>query len=396
MSFSLNPQINPNPLLQTKFANTIRYSLMNLFIVFGIWTMGTGGWVMWLGLLLTFVLIGYVEELMGDAGDKESMPPVWYMNLMLWLTLPLLAFATLTCLNTAGEGKDWMDAILRFLGFDPEAARERTDFFVASGGLASLGMYYGLGGVNVAHELVHRLDSKFNMIVGRWLLAFTWDTGFSLEHVYGHHRNVGTEADPATAKRGEYIWAFVPRSIVGQFFAALKIDRDRMARKGIKNRFYNSVFWRGQAMTLVVIAVYTYMMGPFGILISLYSGAIGKVYLEIVNYIEHYGLVRIPGTRVEPRHSWDSYRRLSTGMTYNLPLHSFHHRFATRPFWELQHSEGEAPVLPRGYMPMILTSFFPGPWKKLSEPLLRDWDERLASPDEVAYLKSIGEYRGRQ
>lgn len=378
------------PFLATRWANTIRYSLMNIYIVIGAITMALGGWWMWLGLASTFIIIGYVEELMGDAGDKEAMPPVWYMNLMLWLTLPLLIMTTIICLNTTGDGHAWVDAFVSFFGFDPDAARDNTDFFIANGGLASLGMYYGLGGVNVAHELVHRTDSKFDMIIGRWLLAFTWDTGFAIEHVYGHHRNVGTELDPATARRGEYVWAFVVRSTIGQYISAYKFEKERLARRNIPDRPWTNRFWRGQLMTLAVIALYTYMVGPFGIFVSLFSAAIGKIYLEIVNYIEHYGLVRIPGTRVEPRHSWDSHRRISTGMTYNLPLHSFHHRYATRPFWELQHSGGQAPVLPMGYMPMILSSFWPPLWRRLSEPLLADWDRRLASDDERAYLKSIG------
>lgn len=388
-------EINPRwPFLATRWANTIRYSLMNLFILFGAATMALGGWWMWVGLVSTFFIIGYVEELLGDAGDKELMPPVWYMNLMLWLTLPLLLLATIVCLNTVGDGKDWVDTFVGWFGFNPEAARQSTDFFIASGGLASLGMYYGLGGVNVAHELVHRTNSRIDMIIGRWLLAFTWDTGFSIEHVYGHHRNVGTPLDPATARRGEYAWAFVVRSTWGQIISAFQFEKDRLTRKKIPNLPWNNRFWRGQMMTLAIIALYTYMTGPYGLLLSLFSGAIGKIYLEIVNYIEHYGLVRIPGTRVEPRHSWDSYRRLSSGMTYNLPLHSFHHRYATRPFWELQHSGGQAPVLPMGYMPMILSSFWPPLWHRLSEPLLKDWDQRLASEDERAYLQSIGELRG--
>lgn len=381
------------PFLATRWANTIRYSLMNLFILGCTATMAIGGWWMWFGLVSTFFIIGYAEELIGDAGDDEAMPPVWYMNLMLYLTLPLLLLATLVCLNSAGDGKLWMDAIVSFFGFDPISARVATDFHSASGGLASLGMLYGLGGINVAHELVHRTDKPFDMLVGRWLLSFTWDTGFSIEHVYGHHRNVATPEDPASARRGEYVFFFVVRSTWGQFVCADRIEKERLERRNIPNRPWTNRFWRGQMMTLGIVALYTYMMGPFGIFISLFAGAIGKVYLEIVNYVEHYGLVRIPGTRVEPRHSWDSYRRLSSGMTYNLPLHSYHHRYATRPFWELQHSEGNAPVMPMGYMPMILASFVPPLWDRLVNPLLKDWDQRLASPDERAYLEGIGQLR---
>jgi alkane 1-monooxygenase len=131
-------------------------------------------------------------------------------------------------------------------------------------------------------------------------------------------------------------------------------------------------------------------LGPIGILFAVFTGAIGKIYLEIVNYIEHYGLVRIPGTTVEPRHSWDSYRRVSSGLFYNLQLHAHHHTIATRRYWELEPQPDKAPVLPMGYMAMIFLSFVPYYWIPYSNRLLADWDRRLASPQERAYLRSKG------
>jgi alkane 1-monooxygenase len=378
-------------LAATRAANTVRYSLMNIFILLGCVTMALGGWWTWSGLLISFVLIGYVDELFGDAGDKELMPPVWYMQLMLYLTLPLLVFLTLVTFNVASpNGFSLLDPLFRFFGFDPDAARAATNAQVHNGAYVSLGMFYGMAGVNVAHELIHRTDKKFDSILGKWLLAFTWDTGFAIEHVHGHHRNVGTPADPATARRGEYIVGFVFRSTIGQLVSAYRHEKARLTRRGEPDRIWNNRFWRGQSMTLVVVAFYVALLGPIGILLSLYAGSIGKIYLEVVNYIEHYGLVRMPGKPVENRHSWDSYRRVSTGLFYNLQLHAHHHRVATRRFWELNQSHGEAPVLPYGYMGSIILAFIPGLWPKLSRPLLADWDRRLASPEEREYLRSKG------
>lgn len=378
-------------LLASRAANTLRYSLMNLFLLIGTGLIAYGGYWAWGGFLLSFVLIGYVDELLGDVGERELMPPVWYMQLMLYLTLPLLLLVTLVCFNTTtASGFPPLDALYRALGFDPVAARARTDWLGAQGALVSLGMFYGMAGVNVAHELVHRIDKPIDMVVGRWLLAFTWDTGFAIEHVYGHHRNVGTELDPATARRGEYIVPFVFRSTIGQIGGAFRVERQRLARKGIPDRPWTNRFWRGQLMTVAVLALYIAFLGPIGILVSFYVAVIGKAYLEVVNYIEHYGLVRIPGQPVEARHSWDSHRRVSGGMLYNLPLHAHHHRVATRRYWQLHQSHGQAPVLPYGYMGSILLAFVPGLWPKLSRPLLADWDARLASPDERAYLTAKG------
>ncbi len=386
-----------NSLLATRAANTVRYSMMNIFIILGIIAIAWGGPLTYSGLLFSFILIGYVDELFGDAGDKEAMPPVWYCQLMLFATLPLLIFATLIAFNvTSSTGWAWLDWFPRLVGIDPDAARERTQFFMWSqGAFVSLGMYYGAAGVNVAHELIHRTDKPWDKLVGRWLLAFTFDTGFAIEHVHGHHRNVGTELDPATAKRGEYIIAFVWRSTVGQWLSAKKHEDDRLKRKGLPNTVFSNKFWRGQLMSLGVLAFYCAFLGIWGIPAFAMAGAIGKIYLEVVNYIEHYGLVRIPGTRVEARHSWDSHRRVSGGMFYNLMLHANHHKIATRRFWELEQSAPEeAAMLPRGYMAMILFAFLGSPFFNYINKHLARWDRELASPDEVAYLKAKGIYYG--
>jgi alkane 1-monooxygenase len=122
---------------------------------------------------------------------------------------------------------------------------------------------------------------------------------------------------------------------------------------------------------------------------------VAKLYLEMVNYIEHYGLVRIPGQRVEPRHSWDSHRRVSNGVLYQLPLHSTHHRFATKPFWDLEHApDNSAPMLPLGYMPMIFISFFPQLWWVVSDAMLSNWDRNYASPEERKVIEERGWFRG--
>jgi alkane 1-monooxygenase len=387
---------NAASLLASRAANTVRYSVMNLFILLASACTAYGGPLTFAGLVLSFVLIGYVDELVGDIGPKETMPPIWYCQFMLFLTLPLIIFATLVSFNIASPtGFGWLDAISRFVGIDPDAARARTGWFWTQGAFVSLGMLYGLAGVNVAHELVHRSDKPFDRLFGTWLLAFTWDTGFAIEHVHGHHRNVGTEADPATARRGQYIVHFVWTSTIGQWLAAKRFEDERLKRKGLSNNLITNRFWRNQLMTLVVVLFYVAFLGPVGIVWAISAGAIGKIYLEVVNYIEHYGLVRIPGTRVEARHSWDSHRRVTGGMFYNLMLHANHHKIASRRYWELEQSPpSEAATLPRGYMAMILFAFLGRPFFTYINKHLSRWDRELASPEEVAYLKGKGLYLG--
>ena len=397
MSDTVNNASRRGSFLSTRAMNTLRYSVMNLFILFGTGFIAMGGPWTYMGLVFSFFLIGYVDELFGDISDRENMPPVWYCQLMLFATVPLLVFATLIAFNVVSPtGWAWLDWFPRLLGIDPQGARDWTHHWLfIMGPFVSLGMYYGAAGVNVAHELIHRTDRQWDKLVGRWLLAFTWDTGFAIEHVHGHHRNVGTELDPATARRGEYIVAFVWRSTIGQWLAAKRFEDERVKRKGLHNTLFNNRFWRGQLMTLAVLAFYCAFLGWWGLPAFVLAGAIGKIYLEVVNYIEHYGLVRIPGTRVEARHSWDSHRRVSGGMFYNLMLHANHHKVATRRFWELEQSPPEeAAVLPRGYMAMILFAFLGKPFFRYINRHLARWDRELASPEEIAFLKARGIYYG--
>jgi alkane 1-monooxygenase len=397
MSDAVNHTSPRGSFLSTRAMNTVRYSVMNLFILFGIYFIALGGPWTYMGLLFSFFLIGYVDELFGDIGDRENMPPIWYCQLMLFATLPLLIFATLIGFNVVTDvGAAWLDWFPRLFGIDPDAARAWThNFLWIQGPFVSLGMYYGAAGVNVAHELIHRTDKEWDKLVGRWLLAFTWDTGFAIEHVHGHHRNVGTENDPATARRGQYIVHFVWTSTIGQWLSAKRFEDERLKRRGLPNNPITNKFWRGQLMTLAVLVFYCAFLGWWGIPAFILSGAIGKIYLEVVNYIEHYGLVRIPGTRVEARHSWDSHRRVSGGMFYNLMLHANHHKIATRRYWELEQSPPEeAATLPRGYMAMILFAFLGRPFFRYINKHLARWDRDLASPEEVAYLKGKGLYLG--
>jgi alkane 1-monooxygenase len=399
MSDAVNNASPRGSFLSTRVMNTVRYSVMNLFILFGIYFVALGGPWTYMGLLFSFFLIGYVDELFGDIGDRENMPPIWYCQLMLFATLPLLIFATLIAFNVVTDtGAAWLDWFPRLFGINPDAARDWTHHFLwIQGPFVSVGMYYGAAGVNVAHELIHRTDKEWDKLVGRWLLAFTWDTGFAIEHVHGHHRNVGTENDPATARRGQYIVHFVWTSTIGQWLSAKRFEDERLKRRGLANNVFSNKFWRGQLMTLAVLALYVAFLGWWGIPAFILSGSIGKIYLEVVNYIEHYGLVRMPGTRVEARHSWDSHRRVSGGMFYNLMLHANHHKIATRRYWELEQSPPEeAATLPRGYMAMILFAFLGPPFFKYINKHLARWDRDLASDDEKAYLRGKGLYLGDQ
>lgn len=233
----------------------------------------------------------------------------------------------------------------------------------------------------VAHELVHRTTDRFAMFTGRWMLALVGDAQFSISHVYGHHANVATPKDPASARRGEPLYAFVVRSTVGQYREAWELeDRRLQGRAGAARLIANKVI-RGLAMTAVVAAVFYVFSGWRGLLAYGILIVTSKALFEAVNYIEHYGLLRVPNTPVQPRHSWDCSSRAASNILLNITRHAHHHADARVKYWALKPLDG-ALDLPYGYFGHMLLAMVPPLWHRFAAPRLAEWDDAQATPAE--------------
>jgi alkane 1-monooxygenase len=369
----------------------LRFGAMTAFLTLGLVLLAAGGHWPWVALLAGIAGTTIVDELVGNSRKVFTNVSPVILNAFLYLTLPLIALLSATFATFLSDGDPlglvWLSD--RVLGVDLAAIRARSGAFDLVGAGLTLGLFYGAAGVNVAHELFHRAGNPYAVITARWLLAFTCDTTFAIEHVHGHHRNVATDKDPATARRGEYVVSFFVRSTVGQFRNAFAFEAKRLKRQGRSWLSPYNRALRGQFMSLALIAAFYWAAGWTGVLAFLGLACIGKLYLESVDYIEHYGLVRIPGTRIEERHSWDCYRLVSNAALYNLPRHSEHHLNAAKRYWELE-TNRVAPTLPHGYMTMILMSYVPSLWHRAMDPLLKHWDETHASEAERALIAERG------
>jgi len=233
----------------------------------------------------------------------------------------------------------------------------------------------------VGHELVHRTTDRFAMFTGRWLLALAGDAQFSISHVYGHHVNVGTPQDPATARRGENLYAFVLRSTLGQYREAWEIEQRKLRGRSWLSRLLANKVVSGIAMTAIVVVGFYAYTGTRGLVAYALALILAKVLFEGVNYIEHYGLVRAPGTRVEPRHSWDCSTRAASNILMNLTRHSHHHADARVKYWALKPVDGTLD-LPYGYFGHIIMAMIPPLWHRFAAPRLAEWDDKTANPGE--------------
>ncbi len=241
-------------------------------------------------------------------------------------------------------------------------------------GLAiSIGAIGGIG-INTAHELGHKKESN-----ERWLskiaLAQSFYGHFYIEHNRGHHVRVATPEDPASSRLGENFYQFWPRTVWGSLKSAWRLEKKRYARKGkhpfrIGNDVLNA--WLMSAVLWgALMAVLGWQILPLLVI----QAIVGFSLLEVVNYMEHYGMLRQKVgvgdrqryERVDPSHSWNSNNIATNVLLYHLQRHSDHHANPTRRYQALRDYE-ESPVLPTGYAGMIVLAIVPAIWRRVMDP----------------------------
>jgi alkane 1-monooxygenase len=252
--------------------------------------------------------------------------------------------------------------------------------FESLGLAVTMGVVGGIA-INTAHELGHKRAS-----MERWLskvaLAQTAYGHFFIEHNRGHHVRVATPEDPASSRLGESFWAFLPRTVIGSLRSAWGIERERLGRGGHSVWSWRNDILQAWAMTIVLFGTLTAVFG-WVVLPYLLIQALGFILLEVVNYLEHYGLLRQKREdgryeRCLPEHSWNSNNVASNVLLYHLQRHSDHHANPTRRYQALRHVE-EAPQLPTGYAGMIVLAWFPPLWRRVMDPrLLEHYDGDLS------------------
>lgn len=343
-----------------------------------------GGAWMWLGFGIIYGAMTFADHLLGDDYSEPAYRNRGVLNAILYLSVPSLALLCLVLAWMAGSGDliglgAWAQS---HLGIDMFAARAASGPLHWLGGILSCALLFATVGTNIGHELTHRTTDPAALTVGRWLLALTFDAEFAIEHVYGHHRRLATPEDPASARRGEHFYRFLVRSVVGQTRSAWGLEAGRLAKQGRGPLSLRNRLIRGWLMSAALVAAFFAAAGAQGALVFVLTAAAGRTVLEAVNYFEHYGLVRAPDQPIELRHSWNSNKRLTNTVLFNLARHSHHHAEGDAQFWQLR-AYRDAPTLPYGYLTcMLLVYILPGWYRDRMTPLVLDWDRRYASPAE--------------
>ncbi|WP_155375658.1 alkane 1-monooxygenase [Catellatospora vulcania] len=338
-------------------------------------------WGWWLAPVVVFGLIPLVDLLVGD--DRQNPPEqafaalqgARYYRVLTYLYLPLQYAALAACCAVWARG-----------GLSP---------FGAIGLVLSVGIVNGIA-INTAHELGHKRER-----LERWLskiaLAPTGYGHFHVEHNRGHHVRVATPADPASARLGESFWAFLPRTVLGSLRSAWRLETARFRLRGRTPWTWRNDVLNAWVMTVVLFAALTAWFGPVVLPLLAVQAVVGFALLEVVNYLEHYGLARQQlGTgrydKVDARHSWNSDRIVTNVFLFQLQRHSDHHAHPLRRYQVLR-SFDSSPQLPAGYATMIVVALFPPLWRHVMDRrVLAHYDQDLSAanvhPPALARLRA--------
>lgn len=332
-------------------------------IPLAILAMTLGGW--WLALipLASWGLFSALDAVLGlnlDNTDPQTDDGdlFWYRIVtLIWFPLQfLLVFGTIwyaTRADHLGTG----ELIALFFG---------------------IGVITGTVGINYSHELMHQ-KNKLERWLADLLLAMVLYSHFRSEHLLVHHRYVATPRDPVTARYNEGFHRFFPRVLVQCFRSAWRAEKEMLARKDLpltdlSNPFF--LYWGLQAVMLILALI---VGGWAGVFLFIFQAWVAVWQLELVNYVEHYGLTRKhlgegKYEHVQPRHSWNAAQKASNWLLINLQRHSGHHYKPDRRFPLLQnYTEEDAPQLPHGYPLMTLAAMVPPIFRRMMNPRVRKW-----------------------
>ena len=229
--------------------------------------------------------------------------------------------------------------------------------------------------INTAHELGHKRAS-FERWLSKVALAQSAYGHFFIEHNRGHHVRVATPEDPASSRMGESFWAFLPRTVLGSLRSSWHLEKLRLSRLGKSPWTWRNDILNAWAMTVVLFGALAAVFGPVVLPYLAIQAIGGFCLLEVVNYLEHYGLLRQKREDgryeyAQPEHSWNSNNVASNVLLYHLQRHSDHHANPLRRYQALRHVD-EAPQLPTGYAGMIIIAAIPPLWRKVMDPRLRE------------------------
>ena len=319
-------------------------------------SMGLGTYT---SVIYAFIILPFLDLVTGNSPknlskeDENNKTVKRIFDVMLYLNLPIV-FGLLWLVFTKIQTQEYATYELIGIGL-------------------SAGILLATNAINVAHELGHRIP-YFERFMSKCLYMPCLYMHFYIEHNFGHHKNVATPNDGATAKYNQTVFSFWITSVTKQYLDAWKCQMKLL--KNQNHPFFsmkNDMLWYHLIQPAYLFGVF-YFFSFDVMLFAIAIGVVSFLFLESINYIEHYGLRRFKTPsgryeRVQPHHSWNSNFNIGRIVLYELTRHSDHH-FKSSKKYQLLNSYEQSPSLPLGYPASILLSFIPPLWFKIMNPLV--------------------------
>ncbi|WP_454784045.1 alkane 1-monooxygenase [Legionella sp. WA2024007413] len=338
-----------------KLSKKLSFMLAYLLVILPFIGFYYGGFYTFLPFFILFTLVPCMDIWLLDPSnpnptEEHLLLKAKYFKLLTWIYVPLqCCFIILAAYLIAHV---------------PLTAKEFIGFSL------SIGLLTGGIGITLAHELMHK-NSQVDQLLSKILLVSVCYGHFFIEHVRGHHVHVATPKDPATSRLGESLYQFLPRTIIGSFRSASNLERKRLKRLGYPWYHVKNQFWWIIGIPIILALLLLYYGGWMVLLFFMIQSLTAIILLEIINYVEHYGLERkkfADGSyeKVSIQHSWNASHWLSNMLLFHLQRHSDHHVHGARPYQLLRHLDA-SPQLPSGYLGMIILALFPPLWRKVMD-----------------------------
>ena len=343
---------------------TYKYALPFLMYAFAIAALFSRGLFVFMPLVYAWLVIPLLELLVKpdnknmSAAEEELAKHNAAYDYFLYAIVPL-QYAALFC-------------FLYQVSFVPQPSID------IAGKTLVMGLLCGTFGINVGHELGHRVN-KGEQAMAKLLLLTSLYLHFFIEHNRGHHKHVATPHDPSSARYGEPVYLFYFRTIVYSYKGAWQIAAREMRKKGAKTFSLHNEMLQYQIVQVLFVLAIGIFFGWTSALLLMAAALNGILLLETVNYIEHYGLQRQKiadgkWERALPQHSWNSNHVIGRMMLFELSRHSDHHYLASRKYQVLRHHQA-SPQMPTGYPGMMILSLLPPVWFYVMHKRIRQLSE---------------------
>ncbi len=369
-----------------KFLVNLRYFFTPSLIVLALVGVVLGGNWVWLGvgLFVAAIIVDFLTSIIksihcepagrDDDGETYGIPGL--LKAMMWAQYPIFVALQLALVWRVYEFATGVPiGTMELLGVTVQTG---VTGWQMTGATISAAMFLGLG-IMFGHELAHTKGPTF--VLARWMMALSGIAHFCYAHVYNHHLELGHQDDPATSPRGRSIYKHYLLSHFGQSRFLYIMEQQRLKRLGKPFITWENRWIRGYAMSLPTIVIFWIAGGWIGLGIMVAAWAIAGFELEVLNYLEHYGLIREKGKPIEYHHSWDVGESPITQWGFiEIGRQGDHHDRGETHFWELE--EVGSPDTGYGYFAMFAMLLVPPVWEAFIKPRLADWDKNYASEGE--------------